>query len=124
MVQNPIFSGDLVKFLSSKIFSTYTMQVLRERICHLAMKYLSLSLPLSFFSLLCSAPFAVTRQKLVACLAKCSPVPRPWSSFFQMLGCYRLLPFSSRYVLSRFCPPGFNRKEEMHDIKRHHSISR
>lgn len=61
-------------------------------------------LPLLLLLLLLLLPFAVTRQKLVACLAKCSPVaPCPWSSSFQKeadpvssVSSSRSPPFSSR----------------------------
>lgn len=69
-------------------------------------------LPPSFLSLLLLLlllPFAVTRQKLVACLAKCSPVaPCPWSSSFQKeadpvssVSSSRSPPFSSSRSRSR-----------------------
>lgn len=64
----------LLKSYLGKIFSTYGR--FQEHTCHLAAKHLRLP-PLSFLHhscCCCLLPFAVTRQKLVACLAKCSPV--------------------------------------------------
>lgn len=84
------YSRDLVRFVSWKDLQ-HVRRWFRECTCHLAMRCLSLFFaPSFFFSIFLSLPlfpflflpFAVTRQKLVACLAKCSPVPCPWSSSF------------------------------------------